>query len=75
MFGKKNKLHITDEKPCCRNCLYCEMNEEYDLICKGKKTVEPDGRCRKYKLDITKAANERKHFLPKTTFDKNDFKL
>lgn len=75
MFGKHRRLSITNEQPSCRTCLFSAYNDEYDLVCKGKKTVEPDKSCRKYKLDITKAANERKHIIMNKKFDENSFKL
>jgi len=75
MFGRKNKIKVTNEKPMCSNCLYAQYNEEYDLICKGKKEVEPDHKCMRYKLDITKAANQRGHIATNKQFDEDMFKL
>ena len=75
MLGKKSKITITEEKPTCSSCIYSQLNEEYELICKGKKEVEPDSLCRRYKLDITKAANKRSHMSKQKQFDVNIFKL
>ncbi len=75
MFGIKRGITVTEEKPSCSSCIYSQLNEEYDLICKGKKEVEPDNCCRKYELDITKAANKRSHSSLKKPVDENLFKL
>ena len=75
MFGRKNKLAVTNEKPSCITCIYAQYNDEYDLICKGKKEIEPDHKCRRYKLDITKVASQRSHIPTKKQFDEDMFKL
>ena len=75
MFGKKNKITLTNETPSCSICIYAQYNDDYDLICKGKKEVEPDHKCRRFSLDITKAANQRSHISAKKQFDEDAFKL
>ena len=75
MFGRKSKITLTNEKPSCSICIYAQYNDEYELICKGKKEVEPDSKCRKFSLDITKVANRRSHISAKKEFDADAFKL
>ena len=71
----KKKITITDRKPSCDSCIYSQLNEDFELICKGKKEVEPDYKCRRYQLDITKAAEARSHTAVKKQFDEDAFKL
>ncbi|MDD4688429.1 MAG: hypothetical protein PHE51_01615 [Eubacteriales bacterium] len=75
MFGIKKKSSITNVKASCSTCIYSEVNEDFDLICNGKKEVESDSSCRKYKIDITKTASKRNHTAIKKQYHESDFEL